>query len=625
MPYRLLSLAVALSAFALPQASVEAQRTTQPAPAQRREGNLAAAPNRRPDEGKGPYKTMVIRGVMLIDGTGAPPQGPVDITVEGNRIASIRSAGTAGLPAPANSPPQGGDYELDATGMYLMPGFVDMHVHAGGAPKNDDAEYTYKLWLAHGVTTVRGVPMASNDITVKEKERSARNEIVAPRIVNYQRPGSGWDKGAVTSPELARQVRAVGGSQRHRWLEARRRTARHHGGTARRGEEGRFRVDGSPAAGRRRADERDQGRPPRSEYRHPLLRPLRVAVEGLCRAAVAGGHERERRAVALRPGCAPVRQDAEPGSPEWKAYLQEHLKLGTVFDPTFTIYSAGRDLMRSAPPSGTTSTRCRRCCPTTRRAARTTAPTGTTGRPRTKSRGVTSIRCGSSFVNDYKKMGGRDHRFGFGVHLPDVWLRVHRRARDAAGGRLPSSRSDPGGNDERRRDARGTEAAVARVRHRPRRHARRHGHRRSEPARELQGPLRDGRSEAERQDSDVPSRWAASSTRSRTASFTTRSSCLPTSRRWWRSRSAPAGERPSRSNERGARVARGREDPSNPQGGGCFRRKSFAQVEAFKHRFWIGLLEPETGDRLKVPRADDVEDAGRQQDDHGEDERRFRI
>jgi imidazolonepropionase-like amidohydrolase len=36
----------------------------------------------------------------------------------------------------------------------------------------------------------------------------------------------------------------------------------------------------------------------------------------------------------------------EPGSPEWKAYLQEHLKLGTVFDPTLTIYSAGRDLMR---------------------------------------------------------------------------------------------------------------------------------------------------------------------------------------------------------------------------------------------------------------------------------------
>ena len=38
--------------------------------------------------------------------------------------------------------------------MYVMPGFVSLHEHAGGAPKNPDAEYPYKLWLAHGVTTV---------------------------------------------------------------------------------------------------------------------------------------------------------------------------------------------------------------------------------------------------------------------------------------------------------------------------------------------------------------------------------------------------------------------------------------------------------------------------------------
>ncbi|MEO0822739.1 MAG: aldehyde dehydrogenase family protein, partial [Pseudomonadota bacterium] len=36
-----------------------------------------------------------------------------------------------------------------------------------------------------------------------------------------------------------------------------------------------------------------------------------------------------------------------PGSDEWKAYLREHLELGTIFDPTMTIYAAGRDLMRA--------------------------------------------------------------------------------------------------------------------------------------------------------------------------------------------------------------------------------------------------------------------------------------
>ena len=35
--------------------------------------------------------------------------------------------------------------------------------------------------------------------------RSNRNEIVAPRLVNYQRPGAGWDKGPIDTPEAARE------------------------------------------------------------------------------------------------------------------------------------------------------------------------------------------------------------------------------------------------------------------------------------------------------------------------------------------------------------------------------------------------------------------------------------
>src|SRR5687767_6765676 len=138
-----------------------------------------AAPDRKAEEGKGPFKTLAIRGVMLIDGTGAPPQGPVDVIVQGNRISAVRSAGTPGVPLRSNRSPQA-DHEIDATGSYLLPGFVDLHVHAGGAPKNPEAEYAYKLWLAHGVTSVRGVPLSGNAVTVREKQRSERNEIVAP-------------------------------------------------------------------------------------------------------------------------------------------------------------------------------------------------------------------------------------------------------------------------------------------------------------------------------------------------------------------------------------------------------------------------------------------------------------
>jgi len=305
--------------------------------------SLKGAPDRRPDEGKGPFKTLVIRGVTLIDGTGAPPAGPVDIVVSGNRITSIRSAGTPGLPMRQNRGPQA-DYELDATGMYLMPGFVDMHVHAGGAPKNEDAEYAYKLWLAHGVTTVRGVPIGPHAWTVREKERSAKNEIVAPRIYNYQRPGSGWEQGAIDSPAKATAWVEWGakngldglklGAERPDVMKALLVTAKANG-------------MGSTAH--------------LQQSGVAQMNAITAARAGLNTVTHFYGHfESLLKDYVVQPW--PVEMNANdeqwrfgqvarlwdkihpPGSPEWKAYLEEHLKLGTVFDPTLTIYSAGRHL-----------------------------------------------------------------------------------------------------------------------------------------------------------------------------------------------------------------------------------------------------------------------------------------
>jgi imidazolonepropionase-like amidohydrolase len=335
------------SRIAAEQADQAAARTgTAPQAGPVREGELLPAPNRRPDEGKGPYQTLVIRSAMLIDGTGAPPQGPVDIVVQNNRIASIRSAGTPGLPMRANRDPQKANLELDATGMYVLPGFVDMHVHAGGAPKNAEAEYAYKLWLAHGVTTVRGVPMAANAFTVKERERSARNEIVAPRIVNFQRPGMGWDKGPVTSPDMAREY--------VQWAAANGVDGLKLG--AERPDIMVALLDEAKKVGFGSTAHLQQGGVAQ-------MNAIKAARLGLNTVTHFYGHfESLLKDYVVQPW--PVDMNAndeqwrfgqvarlwdrihEPGSPEWKAYLQEHLKLGTVFDPTLTIYSAGRDLMR---------------------------------------------------------------------------------------------------------------------------------------------------------------------------------------------------------------------------------------------------------------------------------------
>ena len=324
-------------------------------------GGLTAASARRANEGLGPFKTLTIRGVMLIDGTGAPPAGPMNITVEGNRITRIQSAGTPGVQqtgrqggrgaAPgaggqAQAPAADGTYVLDATGMYLMPGFIDMHVHAGGAPKNAEAEYAYKLWLAHGVTTVRGVPLGNHNITVSEKARSEKNEIVAPRIINYQRPGSGWSGGAVNTPEKAREWVRWGAAN---GIDGLKLGAEEPSIMAALLDEAKKLNMGSTA-------HLQQGGVAQ-------MNAIKSARLGLQTVTHFYGHfESLLKDYVVQPW--PVDMNAsdeqwrfgqvarlwnkihEPGSPEWKAYLAEHLKLGTVFDPTLTIYSAGRDVMR---------------------------------------------------------------------------------------------------------------------------------------------------------------------------------------------------------------------------------------------------------------------------------------
>ena len=51
------------------------------------------SPDRAPGEGEGPFERLIIRGATVIDGTGAPARGPMDIVIEGNRIVSIQSVG----------------------------------------------------------------------------------------------------------------------------------------------------------------------------------------------------------------------------------------------------------------------------------------------------------------------------------------------------------------------------------------------------------------------------------------------------------------------------------------------------------------------------------------------------
>ncbi len=321
---------------ALPQTSPQEARSIPP------------APDRRPDEGEGPFERLIIRGATLIDGTGAPPMGPVDIVIEGNRIREIRSVGYPNVPIRPERRPQGATREIDAHGMYVLPGFVDLHGHIGGAAQGTPAEYVYKLWMAHGITTVRD-PGSGNgvDWTLRERERSAKNQIVAPRIFVYVRPGMGWDRGPITTPELAREyvrwaaAKGVDGLKLTAYdpeiMAALIDEARKHGlGTAAH----------LAQTGVARMNALDAARLGLTTLEHWYGLPEALLADRTVQDFPYDynyNDEQHRFGQAGRLW----KQAAPPGSPKWNAIMEELLRLGLVLDPTLSIYEASRDLMRA--------------------------------------------------------------------------------------------------------------------------------------------------------------------------------------------------------------------------------------------------------------------------------------
>jgi N-acyl-D-amino-acid deacylase len=83
---------------------------------------------------------MVIRGGTLVDGSGSAPR-PGDVVINGDRIVDVTGPGEA--PSARRT--------VDADGLLVTPGFVDVHTHY-------DAQATWDPWMTpsswHGVTTV---------------------------------------------------------------------------------------------------------------------------------------------------------------------------------------------------------------------------------------------------------------------------------------------------------------------------------------------------------------------------------------------------------------------------------------------------------------------------------------
>jgi len=302
-----------------------------------------------PSDGDGPFERLVIRGATMIEGSGAPPIGPVDIVVENDRIMKIQVVGYPGLAIDPDRRPDPGTKEIDAHGMYVMPGFVDMHAHPHTIDSGQGVplDYVLKLWLSHGITTSRVVGARGVDWIMDLKRLSDENKVTSPRIVAY--PVFGQDFGReISSPEDAREW--------VRWVKTR-------------GADG-IKFFGAPPEIMTAALDEATVQGLRSTEHHAQLNVTRMNVldtaskglmsmehwYGLPEALFADrviqnyplDYNYQNEAHRFGEAGRLWKQAAPPFSEHWNAVMDSLLAMDFNIDPTFVAYLASRDLMRQS-------------------------------------------------------------------------------------------------------------------------------------------------------------------------------------------------------------------------------------------------------------------------------------
>lgn len=328
---------------------------------------IEPAPDR--SEGEGPFNQLIIRGPILINGNGAPPIGPVDIVIRGDKIENVRVVGYPGVEINEDRRPKldEGGKEIDAQGMYILPGFVDMHGHIGGTSQGTSAEYVFKLWMAHGITTIRD-PSAGNGLkwVLDHKKKSAANSITAPRIFAYTSFGQDLSEvdrikglpGEKKTGNEHLEGNITSASEARSWVQA----------NYRRGADG-IKFFGAKPEVMDAAIKENKRLGLRSTCHHAQLSVVDWNVLNSAEAGMTSmehwyglpealfddrtvqnyrldynyQNEQHRFGEAGRLW----KQAADPYSEKWNAVMDRLIELDFTLDPTFNIYEASRDLMRA--------------------------------------------------------------------------------------------------------------------------------------------------------------------------------------------------------------------------------------------------------------------------------------
>lgn len=146
---------------------------------------------------------VALVGATLFDGSGAPPLADAAVLVRRGRIAQVGRR--KDLPLTRQT------VTLDLSGKWIVPGFIDTHVHL---PDSADAERVLGALVRSGITAVR-VAAGVLEVDARLREHVARGDLLGPRMKLAGRlldaPGgifAGWAAEVTDSLEVTNEIRA---------------------------------------------------------------------------------------------------------------------------------------------------------------------------------------------------------------------------------------------------------------------------------------------------------------------------------------------------------------------------------------------------------------------------------
>lgn len=119
----------------------------------------------------------ILRGGRVVDGTGAPVR-TADVAIQDGQIAAVGDLSGAVA-----------ERDLDVSGLYVAPGFIDSHSHAGPGLATEELSHAEPL-LAQGITTVLINPDGGGPVDLAQQQQALEEHGLGVNVAQLVPHGS---------------------------------------------------------------------------------------------------------------------------------------------------------------------------------------------------------------------------------------------------------------------------------------------------------------------------------------------------------------------------------------------------------------------------------------------------